>query len=629
MMTRQQFESLVQELESSASRSMDSYRTKVALLAAAGYVYIFVVLAGLLGSLILLISVLTNGRAGYAIGKIGFVLGALAITVLRSLWVRWPKPTGIPIRQEQAPKLFEEVELIRQKLRAPRVHQIYLDHDYNAAMEQRPRLGIFGWPEGVMHLGLPLMHALSPAEFRAVLAHELGHLSGNHGRITGWIYRIRLTWMRLLERLEAENRWGSSIFTKFFGWYAPFLNAYSFVLARGQEYQADKCAAEVAGERTAARALIAVDVRGKFLNEQFWPELWKMANETSDPPADPYLRLRTALKDNLPPAQTNRWVVQSLAVKTGYVDTHPSLRDRVRALGVQIQVSDWVKHIGSIPSRTAAEELLGTNLESWYRQLHAEWHNSAKPHWTARHEEAQQHRKRLQELEEQRQLGTLGEEETWELARLTSDLEGERASIPMLRAILEKNEGHVSANFELGRILLAQGDEAGLENLTRAMIDDPQCTLAASFYAEQYCREQGRSEEADRHHQRAVEFADLREEADRERSNVTVDDVFVAHGMDAQTIRSLRDHLRMYRHLKSAFLVRKQVRVFPEERAYVLGIVPAGGWLRSSSDADADLLNQVAQQAPVPAGTYVVLLNTANRKLRNKMEGVSEAMIVM
>jgi Zn-dependent protease with chaperone function len=628
MMTRQKFEALVQNLERSAADRMGLYRFKVAILAAAGYVYIFVVLAVLVGMLILLVGALQGGRATYAIGKLGFILGALAITVLRSLWVRWPKPAGFPVKPDDAPLLFEEVEAIRNKLRAPKVHRIFLDNSYNAAMEQRPRLGVLGWPQGQMHIGLPLMHALSPAEFRAVLAHELGHLSGNHGRMTGWIYRIRETWTRLLQRLESEARWGSGVFTKFFGWYAPFLNAYSFVLARGQEFQADKCAAEIAGPETAAHALVAVDVRGKFLEEHFWPQFWKMANDSGEPPADPYMQQGTALKQSFPAAKANRWIVQSLAVKTGYVDTHPSLRDRLNALGVQVPVADWVKKVETFPKQSAAEVFLGESLESWYRQLHADWLSAAKSHWVARHAEAQEHRKRLAELQEQGKRAPLSEGEAWEQVRLTADLEGDQAAIPLLRGILQMNSHHVSANFDLGRILLAQRDASGLDHLNTAMQGDVQCTFSASLFAEQFLREQGRSEEADRCHKRAVEFAELREEADRERSNVTVSDEFREHALDAETVRAIKDHLKAYSHLKSAVLVRKQVKYFPEEPAYVLGLVPAGSWFRSSSDADTQLINSVAQKAPVPAGTYIVLLNSANSRLRKRMESVSGASVL-
>ena len=86
-------------------------------------------------------------------------------------------------------------------------------------------------------------------EFRAVLAHELGHLSRHHARFGNWIYRIRQTWDRLLAILANEGSLATKPFAKFLGWYAPYFNAYSFVLARANEYEADAASMRIAGAR--------------------------------------------------------------------------------------------------------------------------------------------------------------------------------------------------------------------------------------------------------------------------------------------------------------------------------------------------------------------------------------------
>ena len=132
-----------------------------------------------------------------------------------------------------APKLFELIDEVCSQVDGPRLHNVLLTEDFNAGIVQTPRLGPFGWQRNHLLIGLPLLQALSPAEFRAVLGHEYGHLSGNHGRFSGWIYRVRQTWTQLLTTLHEQRRHFSFIFEWFLDWYAPFFNAYSFVLARG------------------------------------------------------------------------------------------------------------------------------------------------------------------------------------------------------------------------------------------------------------------------------------------------------------------------------------------------------------------------------------------------------------
>jgi len=626
-MTRQEFETLVSKLEKSAAQDMGSYRTKVMLLSAAGYVYILFVLLFLTALVVLLAAAFAGRGGGAAIVKLGLVLGALALTVLRALWVRWPEPTGIHIERSEAPKLFEEVEAIRTQLRAPQVHRIFIDQNYNASMEQRPRLGIFGWTEGQMHIGLPLMHALSPAEFRAVLAHEMGHLSGNHGRMTGWIYRIRVTWMRLLQRLEEEGRTGAGIFTKFFQWYAPFFNAYSFVLARAQEYEADKCSAQIAGREATAAALMAVEIRGRFLEEEFWPDIWKSANESEQPPSDPYTRQRTSLGDDFPVENVNRWVQGSLGVKTGYVDTHPSLNDRLKALGVNIPAADWSLKVDRLAKPTAAEHFLGPRAQIWYRAFEKQWTSAAEPAWKARHEQVQEYSRRFAELLYKKGQEPLSQEEAWEFVMLACDLEGDDVALPVLKEILAVNPEHVSAHYQLGKILLRQGDSAGLVHLDTAMNADSTCTFSACALAEQFLREHGQAADAERYHERAGEFADLTEQAEKERTNISVGDTLMEHKLDASIVRQIRDHLRGYDDLKAAFLVQKSVKFLPERTAYVLGIVPNRPWYRSNNDqADTKLLNLLAEQAPLPAGTYIILLNRS-KKLHRKIEAVPSALV--
>ncbi|MEG4802819.1 M48 family metallopeptidase [Microcoleus sp. ARI1-B5] len=133
------------------------------------------------------------------------------------------------------------VDELTTKLQAPRFHNILLNREFNAAVVQVPRLGIFGWQKNYLLLGLPLMQSLSLEQFKAVRAHEVGHLSRNHSRFAGWIYRIRKTWLQIYERLHQSEQHGASIlFNSFLEWYWPSFNAYSFILARMDEYEADR-----------------------------------------------------------------------------------------------------------------------------------------------------------------------------------------------------------------------------------------------------------------------------------------------------------------------------------------------------------------------------------------------------
>lgn len=100
-----------------------------------------------------------------------------------------------------------------------------------------PKLGIFG-RKVILLLGLPMMKALSPEQLKAVLAHEIGHISGKHGLFTKWAYQMREAWGRLIESQELAGHKFSFLYKKFVEWYFPYFTAYSFVLMREHEREA-------------------------------------------------------------------------------------------------------------------------------------------------------------------------------------------------------------------------------------------------------------------------------------------------------------------------------------------------------------------------------------------------------
>jgi hypothetical protein len=53
--------------------------------------------------------------------------------------------TGYQARRADFPALHAEVYALRRQLKAPAVQEIILTEEFNAAVAQRPRLGVLGW----------------------------------------------------------------------------------------------------------------------------------------------------------------------------------------------------------------------------------------------------------------------------------------------------------------------------------------------------------------------------------------------------------------------------------------------------------------------------------------------------
>ena len=206
-MTNDQFEALIGRLEHQALSDPNGYTSKVLLLAVLGNAYVVAMLLLIVALLVALVAsvVVLQALAIKLILVVGFFLWML----LTALWVKIDRPTGTEIEAGQAPELFTTVEGLRRRLSAPRFHHTLITEDFNAGVVQSPRLGIFGWPRNYLLIGLPLIKALTVEQFKAVLAHEFGHLAKRHGKVSNWIYRQRLRWSRLLAVLDTTESRGS------------------------------------------------------------------------------------------------------------------------------------------------------------------------------------------------------------------------------------------------------------------------------------------------------------------------------------------------------------------------------------------------------------------------------------
>src|ERR1044072_7921541 len=471
-MDQDKFITLIDRLQAYSRRKPGLYRLRVAALAALGYGYLFTVVLILL---LLVFLIAAGSRFNFVAIKLSLVLLVIAGIVLRSLWVTVPEPDGRELREQDAPQLFALVDEVRRALQGPRVHRILLSDEFNAGIVQIPRLGMFGWSRNYLVVGLPLATALRPEELRAVLAHEFGHLSGSHGRFSGWIYQLRQTWILILTQVEQEKRYASFLFEWFLHWYAPFFNAYSFVLARAQEYEADTSCVELVGKQVAARTLVRTDTKQRAMLEDFWPGVYLEANDQAQPPKDSFVKMLAGMRQSINRDSAQKWFLQTLKVKTGYDDTHPSLADRLVGMGYQQEslvsqpiLAELIEtEIGETPS--AAQFYLKQVPEDLLLSFNRLLGERIRPVWREQHQFVKEARQRLTELEEKGASESLTEDELWERARLLAETQNYAAAVPTLRELLEHNPDLPGTNSALGSILLKQEDERRIQYLERGV----------------------------------------------------------------------------------------------------------------------------------------------------------------
>lgn len=621
------FEALAERLERDAAENPRLHRIKVVLMALLGYFFIASVLTLVAGGIAALAYMAVSVRGSeYLVIKLLGVLLPLGYIICRSLWVSLPPPEGLEINLDEAPALRSMIEELRHLLQTPKIDVVLLTMEFNAGVMQVPRLGVFGWPRNYVVLGWPMLLALSPEGFKSVLAHEFGHLSSSHGRFSAWVYRIRETWFKLMSALEASGQWGTGLFRWFFGWYAPAFGAYSFVQARKHEFAADRMAALVTGGRTTAETLLATVVREAHLETNFWQPLQQQASMQAAPPDDLFARMRVALAAAIPEESAERWARKAKCFKTGGADTHPSLSNRLAALGSPDAKAP------PAPSRCAAEELFSDERRLHIEKtLSAKWKENVSGVWSQAHQDGRGVLNRLAELETLAMAGKLDLDQSLERLRHVGDLYGVTATEPLLKELAALvPTGNPQLEYGIGRLLLHQGDRAGVEHIEKAMDSDADAVMNGCGLIIEFFYERGMRAEAEPYLERQNARQEILLKDQEERETLPFSDVYLPHELPADVVAGLARALTAYEHLCEAYLVRKKLTYRANPPLYVLGIRLATSFFKMWAGPAAEggeLCDRISRELALPGQFLILHLHDENEPLLKHLSPVPGSMI--
>jgi Zn-dependent protease with chaperone function len=604
-------------LEDHARLHPRQYKVRVALLAMLGYVYLVAALLVLAAIVAGLVWFILKNVGAYVALKAALPVLVLIGMVGKSLWVKLLPPEGTELRPGEAPALTAEIERVRAAMQAPRIHKVLLTDDHNAAVSQHPRWGVLGGYRTYLLLGLPLMGSLSPEEFRAVLAHEFGHVSRAHGRFGAWIVRVRGTWFNLMTELDRANHWGQGLFRRFFHWYVPYFDAYTSVLSRAQEFEADRLAESVSPGGMGA-SLVRTEITARYLHRVFWPGVTGRTRSDPEPPAAVHHALLADVVAASADARAPEWLGEAMRDETEPGSSHPALRDRLAALGCEPALPPPLE-------TTAAQALLGPRLQTVADGFSRRWQAHVSQPWRSEHQQARELAAKLAELEARAAESPLPPAEAGERIWLTAQVHGQEIAIPMARAFLDADQEDASVHFLLGRALAEQDDQGALPHLERAVAMDASYTIPACLAASALLHRLGREDESAAYHRRALEWNEKVSQANHERSAeaLTPKDVFLPHGLDDEAAARVRAHLAGFA-LKRAYLVRKYVKHFADEPLHVLAIETNWGSDGASAGNDARL-QRLMNGLPLPGAYVVVRMDSWRSPFRKPIRAVRGA----
>ena len=569
-MDQADFVHMVRMSEIASAENSSAYRRSVAAFAALGYAWVLGCLVLALGMVAWALPPLLAGR--FKLVFVMVLISGLTLlwTSLQALWLRSDAPDGVEITAVEAPALFEALERIRRKIKGPHIHHVYLNDEFNACIRQQPRYGLLGGAVNHLTIGLPLLMALDRQRFLAVLGHEYGHLRGDHGRFAAWIYRTRMAWMRMHQGLGDDGNVVAAASNAFMRWYLPRFAARSFALARQDEYEADRIAGRLVGREVAAAALIEIEVRGTWMERQFWERHWSKAAD-HPVPVGPYRSLRKRLARMPEPAFANDALRQALKRLSNVDDTHPGLRDRLESLEAPPILPEW--------SGGSAMELLGDDAKRWIAHFDKQWCRDHATEWKQHHAWLAQVRERVQKLTAQQAQSNA--DEMVELARLSRHLDPRASVQPLYALALQRSPGHAGALRGLVQSLPDEDRQGKLQCLEQLWDGDGDSRwwAARTALAELETSRPGMEHDAAAYKQWRKRLERAQEAEDRAWEELSGASLFaraVRHDLSPFEQTELTTQLARYRNVARAWLVRKQLREFPRRRAYLLFVEMPG-----------------------------------------------------
>jgi Zn-dependent protease with chaperone function len=619
--TNSEYDKIAEEAEKKAAEDYEAYELDLLNFARLGNFYI----GGILVLLALAIVFCVQHFHGYGGGKLILLCGALIVLILMSLWVgKNNPPQGILLEREDYPKLFSLIDEVSQKANT-HADVVLLTHDYNAMVTQFSKGGFLGGSKNYLSLGLPLMMAQGEKQFASIIAHEFGHLSNNHGESTEWIYNTIVRWRNLLNNLEDKN----ILIRPFFSWYIPRLDAKAGVLYRKHELDADQLAIDFAGAEAYSEALFVGDIRVNGYSSAC-EKVFKLARFEKEPPKDVFLRLQNGM-NYMSALELRKWSNEALAHEGTKEDTHPPLKVRLahaKCLERFENISDeeLANLCAPLPVGTSsAEILLGDKLAEHIKYMNDSWHEGEKESWLQKHESMKEMEAYLEELDEKAKQGELSLNELRAKANVLDDLGEEEKCIAVRYEIVAKEPDDPYSNYEIGRYLVEK------------KIEFHESVDASKFLLKSYHRNLLVADNAQylsavhfTQHKREDEIKQLDvlkkeiEDAFKERASVKDSDEFLENDFSEEMRSSLVEWLGSDARIKTLYVVRKKVNLFPDSIHYVISMNVDG----IPSDEMQEFGKSVLNESYMLGFTRsVFIVDTWNLKLDKKIKSIPNSLI--
>lgn len=224
------------------------------------------------------------------------------------------------VDKQKYQKIYDKVNEISRKIKGPKIHEIYIILDFNAAATNRYLFTPF--KRNILILGYPLLAALSYRGLIGCLSHEIGHIKHKHMSVSAWIMMANAFWSNIQLGI---------LTLPFIPWLKYWLPAFNKALAplyRQHEIEADKYIVKTFGEDYLSACMVEMLLKEEQNSDVIDELLAQMRSDSWERCDIPKL-IRDGLYEDLPEDRDERVIAHEMKSIPDVFDSHPSFAQRL------------------------------------------------------------------------------------------------------------------------------------------------------------------------------------------------------------------------------------------------------------------------------------------------------------
>jgi len=392
------------------------------------------------------------------------IISALAAWTTRAIGMTRPElPAGRPLARADFPLLVNHINQLVITYNAPALEQIKLTSRFEIEIIRSP---VHGFPSSFNHsllIGLPVMSCMSAMHLKLLLAREIGHLALCSRNVNRRIIYLRSIWQHYAQEYSHDWKPETLLLRIFFCWYAPFYSLSTEAAVTAEEFIKDRCMLDITPMNNAAETIAVYEIKKRFIEREFWPELNDMAYTQPRPSWLPYSNMDAKIKERLDEekiqAYYNDETGQYSAVDTDKKQLHGRMK--------RLEQDEFI--IPAPKPESAARHFFGGSLNKIQQQMDNIWYLKNKAIWSKRYLQGIDEKKQLNHLREQAAKALLSNEEAHRYVLLLKKHVAPEKFRPLLYEIFKTNSHDAQVCFEVGRLLLTSRDVQGVDALKLAM----------------------------------------------------------------------------------------------------------------------------------------------------------------